>query len=144
MAALAPAPLSPTPKTYLTHTPSTATNTKQRNTVHWDKRDLEPSCIKENAAPKLHQPAPISSSAALEFGDWKFRGQHRRKPLAAETFIAPELLNRAVNHSTGNSCADIDQGNFFLKKKNLGSRHFFFYSHKLANPNVETNHRIYA
>lgn len=99
---MALSPLSPVAQVYLKHTPPSAINSRstKRNTVHWDKHNLEPA-IKENADPEacnnnynlqksgtLRVPTQ-SQETHLDFGDIKFRGQQRRTPLAAETFIAP-------------------------------------------------------
>lgn len=127
---MALAPLSPATQTYLTHTPPSATHTRstKRNTVHWDQYDLIPSSVKENAAPepyKSRSPASQKSGSLrtaapspetpLDFGNWKPRGQYRRTPLAAETFIAPEVLNRAVETS-----ADSHQGTSLIAPFSAG------------------------
>lgn len=76
--------------------------------MHWDQCDLDLASAKENAAPEPHQPSDFSlHKAPLDVADWKFRGQYRRTPLAAETFIAPELLNRAADDTT-TTTTDLD------------------------------------
>lgn len=98
-------PLSPAVQTYMKHTPPSVPNPKlpKRNTVHWDRRNLDIS-IKENTAPEAHHRSPTGQQsgslrahkqpqdAYLDFGDRKFRGQQRRPRLAAETFLVPERL----------------------------------------------------
>lgn len=96
--------VSPKAQTYMTHTPPSTHNTRplKRNTVHWDKHHLDQN-IKENTIPgsrtnsSQSQKSGSLSAASLSqdsppdlsFEDWKFRGQHRRPPIAAETFVAP-------------------------------------------------------
>lgn len=124
---MAPAPRAPAPQTYLSHTPPSASSTRpvKRNTVHWDKCDLDFCSTKENAAPEPYHPSDFSTQisgslrtsapsheAPFDFGDYKLRGQYRRTPLAAETFIAPEILNRAVNTGT---TTDTHQGNAYRR-----------------------------
>lgn len=102
--------MSPVAQAYMTHTPPSAHNPRptKRNTVHWDKLELDlDQDIKENANPvfRINSPplqksgslgaANLSQDALVDFGDRKFRGQHRRSQIAAETFVAPEALERS-------------------------------------------------
>ncbi|KAJ4424493.1 hypothetical protein N0V82_000817 [Gnomoniopsis sp. IMI 355080] len=107
---MAPSAVSPVAPTYTTHTPPSVHNPRplKRNTVHWDKHTLDQN-IKENTvpdfrtnSPQLQKPGSLSAASPcqdalsdIDFGDWKFRGQHRRPPIAAETFVAPEALKQS-------------------------------------------------
>lgn len=102
---MALAAMSSVAQAYTTHTPPSASRPSptKRNTVHWDKHDLDQN-IKENTIPdsRINSPplqksgsrriAHPSQDALLDLEDRKFRGQHRRPPIAAETFVAPAPL----------------------------------------------------
>lgn len=102
--AMALPPLSPVAQAYLKHTPPSVTYSRptKRNSVHWDNKHNLDLAIKENAVPEAcnnnHnlqkagslRVSTLSQEAHLDLGDIKCRGQQRRTPLAAETFIAPQ------------------------------------------------------
>lgn len=76
---------------------------KQHSTVAWDRQQVQSQLIKENAsliAPRYHAASlrvskPFLDGSLSDLGDRKLRGQQRRAPLAAETFIAPRPRHTA-------------------------------------------------
>lgn len=76
---------------------------KQYITVAWDRQQAQDQLIKENAAliatryhaASLRTSKPLLDTSLPDLGDRKLRGQQRRAPLAAETFIAPRLRHTA-------------------------------------------------